>query len=76
MNMKNYVKERMRYRLTLWVNQCAKWGDMDRYLWMFEEYAAGCCDTYNMYSGGVWYLNFDDIEYIFKSLVEYRKGVR
>ena len=74
MNMKSYVKDYIRDRLTLWVNQCAKWGDMDRYLWMFEEYAAGCFDTYNMYSGDFRHLNFDDIEYIFNSLVEYRKG--
>lgn len=75
MNMKNYVKECMRERLTLWVNQCVKWGDMGRYLWMFEEYADGCCDTYNAFSGDSWRLNFDDIMYIFNSLVEYRKGV-
>ena len=76
MNMKSYFKELIRDRLTLWVYQCARWGDMNRYLLMFEEYAAGCCDTYNMYTGDFWYFDFDDIEYIFKSLVEYRKGVR
>lgn len=75
MNMKNYVKDCIRDRITLWVNQCVKWGDMNRYLWMVEEYADGCCDIYNAFSGDFWHLKFDDIEYIFNSLVEYRKGV-
>lgn len=73
---KTYVKQCLRDRLKLWVNQCAKFDDLNRYVWMFSEFADGCILTAREYDCEVDFLNFTDIYFIFRSLVEYRKGVQ
>ena len=77
--MKEYLRGLMRRRLQSYVGGAARWPEKENdYLWLFLNYVDGLNDVLIVEARikDAIFVDYIDARYVFKSLVEYRKGAK